>query len=52
MNYLENITLIQTRPCLVFAVGLLQQKRELAECMPLMVDSDLADRRATLETML
>jgi ArsR family metal-binding transcriptional regulator len=38
--------------CLAFAVGLLQQKRELAECLPLMADSALADRRATLETML
>ena len=38
--------------CLAFAVGLLQQKRELAECLPLMADAALADRRAALEAML
>jgi ArsR family metal-binding transcriptional regulator len=38
--------------CLAFAVGLLQQKRELAECLPLMADSAMADRRTALETML
>lgn len=38
--------------CLAFAVGLLQQKRELAECLPLMADAALSDRRAALETML
>ena len=38
--------------CLAFAVGLLQQKRELAECLPMMADSALADRRATVETLL
>ncbi len=38
--------------CLAFAVGLLQQKRELAECLPLMADAALSDHRAALETML
>lgn len=38
--------------CMAFAVGLLQQKRELAECPALMADPALADRRATLESML
>lgn len=38
--------------CLAFAVGLLQQKRELAECLPLMADAALEDRRADLEAML
>jgi ArsR family metal-binding transcriptional regulator len=38
--------------CLAFAVGLVQQKRELSDCLPLMVDTALADRRATLEAML
>jgi ArsR family metal-binding transcriptional regulator len=38
--------------CLAFAVGLLQQKRVLSDCLPLMADSSLADRRATLETIL
>jgi ArsR family metal-binding transcriptional regulator len=38
--------------CLAFAVGLLQNKRELAECLPLQADPAFADRRATLEAML
>lgn len=38
--------------CLAFAVGLLQQKRELGECAPLQGDTAFADRRATLEAML
>ena len=38
--------------CLAFAVGLLQNKRELTECLPLMADPVQADRRAALETML
>ncbi len=37
--------------CLAFAVGLLQHKRSLSECLPLQADDDLADRRATLEAM-
>jgi ArsR family metal-binding transcriptional regulator len=37
---------------MAFAVGLLQQNRELSECLPLMADSALADRRATLENLL
>lgn len=38
--------------CLAFAVGLLQQKRELGECAPLQGDTAFADRRDTLEAML
>ena len=38
--------------CMAFAVGLLQQKRALAECPPLQTNGDFADRRAALETML
>ena len=38
--------------CLAFAVGLLQQKRELVECEPLHSDASFADRKATLEAML
>ena len=38
--------------CLAFAVQLILQKRTLDECLPLMADSALADRRATLEAML
>jgi len=38
--------------CLAFAVGLLQQKRELAECLPLQQDLAFSDRKATLEAML
>jgi len=38
--------------CIAFAVGLLQQKRELAECQPLQVDGAFADRRAALQAML
>jgi len=38
--------------CLAFAVGLLQQKKELAECLPLQSDLSFAERKATLETML
>jgi ArsR family metal-binding transcriptional regulator len=38
--------------CLAFAVGLLQQKRELAECPPLQADSAFAERRAALEAMV
>jgi ArsR family metal-binding transcriptional regulator len=38
--------------CMAFAVGLMQQKRDLSECPPLIADSAHADRRATLEAML
>ena len=38
--------------CMAFAVGLLQQKRELAECLPMMADSALADRSAMLVNLL
>jgi 4Fe-4S ferredoxin len=38
--------------CLAFAVGLLQQKRKLNECLPLMTDSASAEHRAALEAML
>lgn len=38
--------------CMAFAVGLLQNTRELSECLPLMADTALAERRATLEALL
>ena len=38
--------------CLAFAVGLLLQKRALAECLPLLADAALDDRRAALEAIL
>ncbi len=38
--------------CLAFAVGLLQQKRKLNECLPLMTDFASAEHRAALEAML
>jgi ArsR family metal-binding transcriptional regulator len=38
--------------CMAFAVSLVEQKRELTECLPLRADSTFADRRATLEAML
>ena len=38
--------------CMAFAVGLLQKTHDLDECLLLMADPTLADRRATLESML
>jgi ArsR family metal-binding transcriptional regulator len=38
--------------CMAFAAALLQQKRTLAECLPLVSDPAFADRRATLEAMI
>lgn len=38
--------------CSAFAAALLQQKRQVSECLPLVSDSSFADRRATLEAML
>jgi ArsR family metal-binding transcriptional regulator len=38
--------------CLAFAVSLLQQKRNLSECLPLMENPASTERRAALETML
>lgn len=38
--------------CLAFAVSLLQQKRELFECIPLQTDSGLADHLVALQAML
>jgi ArsR family metal-binding transcriptional regulator len=38
--------------CMAFAVGLLQKPRDLDECLPLMADPVLGERRATLEAML
>ncbi len=37
--------------CIAFAVGLLQQKRDVSECPPLRADDALTDRRAALEAM-
>lgn len=38
--------------CLAFAVLLIQQKRRLEECLPLLQDAAFSERRATLEGML
>ena len=38
--------------CMAFAAGLLQQKRRLIECLPLVSDPAFGDRRATLDAML
>lgn len=38
--------------CMAFAFALLQQRRELGECVPLAEDPAFADRRAALEGML
>lgn len=38
--------------CLAFAVAVIQNKRALAECLPLQSDPSFADRKATLEAML
>jgi ArsR family metal-binding transcriptional regulator len=38
--------------CMAFAAALLQQKRLLAACLPLISDPALIDRKATLESML
>jgi ArsR family metal-binding transcriptional regulator len=38
--------------CMAFAAALLQQKRRLIECLPLVSDPAFGDRRATLDSML
>ena len=38
--------------CSAFAAGLLQGKKELIECLPLISDNAFVDRKATLEAML
>jgi ArsR family metal-binding transcriptional regulator len=38
--------------CTAFAAALLQEKRLLSECLPLLSDAAFFDRRATLEAML
>jgi ArsR family metal-binding transcriptional regulator len=38
--------------CMAFAAALLQQKRPLAECAPLVSDPAFIDRKATLEAMI
>jgi ArsR family metal-binding transcriptional regulator len=38
--------------CLAFAVGLLQQKHNLSECLPLIADAASEERRSSLEAML
>lgn len=38
--------------CMAFAAALLQQKRQLIECLPLVSDPAFSDRRATLDAML
>lgn len=38
--------------CMAFAAAILQEKRELSECKPLLSDEAFADRKAALEAML
>jgi ArsR family metal-binding transcriptional regulator len=38
--------------CMAFAVGLLQERRLVQECMPLQRDENFSERRAALEAML
>ncbi len=38
--------------CMAFAAAMLQEKRLLSECLPLLSDEAFADRKAALETML
>jgi len=38
--------------CMAFAVALLQQKRQLMECLPLLSDPAFGDRRANLDAIL
>ena len=38
--------------CMAFAVGLLQERRFIHECSPLVHDENFSDRQATLEAML
>lgn len=38
--------------CLAFAVGLIQQKKDLTECTPLQVEETFAERYTTLQFML
>jgi ArsR family metal-binding transcriptional regulator len=38
--------------CMAFAAALLQQKRPLTECLPLVSDPAFTERRATLEAMI
>ncbi|MBE7551623.1 MAG: hypothetical protein HS126_11180 [Anaerolineales bacterium] len=48
----SNCKLCGEATCMAFAVGLLQQKRVLDDCLPLQTNSDFVDRRASLEVML
>ena len=38
--------------CMAFTVALIQHKRKLTECLPLVADPAFLDRRVTLEAML
>lgn len=38
--------------CMAFAAAILQDQRELSECLPLLNDKAFADRKAALEAML
>jgi ArsR family metal-binding transcriptional regulator len=38
--------------CMAFATSLVQQTRELRECLPLFADPAFADRQASLQAML
>lgn len=47
-----NCNLCGEATCMAFAVGLIQQRRDLAECLPLQADAAFADHLATLEAVL
>lgn len=47
-----NCKLCGEATCMAFAAALLQQKRRVMECLPLVSDPGFGDRRATLDAML
>jgi ArsR family metal-binding transcriptional regulator len=47
-----NCKLCGEATCLAFAVGLLQNMRELEECLPLQKEPGLAERKTTLQAIL
>ena len=48
----SNCKLCGEATCMAFAFGLLQQKHELEECLPLQVDAAFSHRRSVLEALL
>ena len=47
-----NCKLCGEATCMAFAAAILQDKRELSECKPLLSDEAFVDRKAALEAML